>query len=612
MLIIKIPAQMIRCARMGRLRGFLLGCLLTVFITGCMQPPGVRALLKGEHLVSKGRYKEAIEPLRTATTILTTNATAWNYLGLAYHHSGRTEEAKNAYLKALMLNRDLAEAQYNLGELFFAQGRLDLARNHFLVFASLRPSSVPGLLRLSAVQLRLRDFAGAEKSANDALRYTPQNPEALTALGLVQVYRGRPADALRSFDRALQSNPNHGPALLNSAIVLQQQMLDRPGALRRYRQYLSLKPTPANAAVVQALIRELEREPARSQAQPPPTASVVNPSPPVAASTNPVPARLAATNSLVASAPLTQPPKPRTETNQSTAPPLPKKTIASVQPPVAPLEVVRLRDEPEIKPANDQPAPRINPPEVTSIKPSSDSQSTSASLLAKQPELVARRKLLSRLNPLRLLGRDAEKKLPPPKMIATIDEGASQSTVTPAPQAQSQPRKYPRYKYPSLSKPVPGNRAEAQPFFLSAHAAQQDGRLSDAIAAYREALKQDPTLFEAEYNIGIALEGTGDAPGALAAYERALVLKPDSPDARYNLALSLKQQNYPIDAANELERILKVNPQETRAHLALANLYAQELANKGKAREHYLRVLEIDPNHPQAGVIQYWLSDNSR
>lgn len=597
---------------MGRLRGFLLGCLLMVSIAGCMQPPGVRALLKGESLVSKGRYKEAIEPLRTATTILTTNATAWNYLGLAYHHSGRTEEAKNAYLKALMLNRDLAEAQYNLGELFFAQGRLDLARNHFLVFTSLRPNSVPGLLRLSAVQLRLRDFAGAEKSANDALRYTPQNAEALTALGLVQVYRGRPADALRSFDRALQSDPSHGPALLNSAIVLQQQMQDRPGALRRYKQYLSLKPTPANAAAVQALIRELEREPARSQAQPAPAASIVNPSPPVAASTNPVPARLAATNSLVAAAPLTQPPKPRTETNQSTAPPPIKKTVAPARPPVTPVEVVRLRDEPEIKPAVDQPAPRTSPPEVAAIKPASESQNTTAPLLAKRPEPVPKRKLLSRLNPLNLLGRDAEKKLPPPKMIATVDERSSQSAVTPTPPAQSQPRSYPRYKYPSLSKPAPGNRAEAQPFFLSAHTAQQDGRLSDAIAGYREALKLDPTLFEAEYNIGVALEGTGDAQGALAAYERALLLKPDSPDARYNLALSLKQQNYPIDAAKELEKILKTNPQETRAHLALANLYAQELANKAKAREHYLRVLELDPNHPQAGVIQYWLSDSSR
>jgi tetratricopeptide (TPR) repeat protein len=614
MLIIKNPAQMIRCARMGRLRGFLFGCFLAVLITGCTQPPGVRALLKGERLVGKGHYKEAIEPLRTATGILSTNATAWNYLGLAYHHTGRTEEAKNAYAKALMLDRDLAEAQYNLGELFFAQGRLDLARNHFLVFVSLRPNSAPGLLRLSAVQLRLRDLAGAEKSASDALRYNPQNPDALTALGLVQVYRGRAAEAIRSFDRALQSNPNHGPALLNSAIVLQQQLQDRPAALRRYKQYLGLKPTPSNAAAVQALIRDLEREPARAQPQPPPAASIANPSPPVATATNLSPPRMTATNSnLVAVAPLTQPPKPRIETNQSTAPPPPsRKTVTPSQQPAAPIEVVRLREEPEIKPAIDQPAPRTVSSPTSLTNPPSDSQEASAPLLAKRPQPAPKRTLLSRLNPLNLLGRDAEKKVPTPKMIATVDDGISQSPVATNNAAPTPPRKYARYKYLSPRKPSPGSRAEAQPLFLSAHTAQQDGRVADAVSGYREALKNDPTLFEAEYNLGIALEGIGDFKGALATYERALALRPDSPDARYNLALALKQENYPVDAAKELERMLKANPQETRAHLALANLYAQELANKSKARQHYLRVLELDPHHPQAGVIQYWLADSSR
>ena len=72
----------------------------------------------------------------------------------------------------------------------------------------------------------------------------------------------------------------------------------------------------------------------------------------------------------------------------------------------------------------------------------------------------------------------------------------------------------------------------------------------------------------------------------------------------------LKQANYSVDAVNELERIVTAFPNETRAHLALGNLYAQQLRQPAKARQHYLRVLEVEPRHPQATVIRYWLAEH--
>jgi hypothetical protein len=47
-----------------------------------------------------------------------------------------------------------------------------------------------------------------------------------------------------------------------------------------------------------------------------------------------------------------------------------------------------------------------------------------------------------------------------------------------------------------------------------------------------------------------------------------------------------------------------------RAHFALANLYSQQLGQPGKARAHYLRLLELDPQHPQATAVRYWLEAN--
>ena len=97
---------------------------------------------------------------------------------------------------------------------------------------------------------------------------------------------------------------------------------------------------------------------------------------------------------------------------------------------------------------------------------------------------------------------------------------------------------------------------------------------------------------------------------ALAACEYALAIRPDSVDARYNFALVLTAANCPQDAAAELEKILAASPNEARAHLALGNLCAQQLQDPFKAREHYQKFLELDPRHPQATSVRYWLVAN--
>src|SRR5438067_571149 len=91
-------------------------CLATaslIVASGCT-PPGPRAVLQGKKLIEQGKYPQAIVKLRTATSLLATNAPAWNYLGLACHYGGQVEEAERCYRRALVLNRDLTEAHYNL------------------------------------------------------------------------------------------------------------------------------------------------------------------------------------------------------------------------------------------------------------------------------------------------------------------------------------------------------------------------------------------------------------------------------------------------------------------------------------------------------------------
>jgi tetratricopeptide (TPR) repeat protein len=167
-----------------------------------------------------------------------------------------------------------------------------------------------------------------------------------------------------------------------------------------------------------------------------------------------------------------------------------------------------------------------------------------------------------------------------------------------------------RYTYLSPAKPQLGNRPEAERLFAQAVQAEQAHRLPEAMQDYRLATRQDPSLYEAQYNLGRTATADGNLGLALMAYEYALAIQPASPDARYNFALVLRQANYLTDAVNELEKVLVTYPNDARAHVALGNLYAQQMRKPAKARQHYMKVLELDPQSPQAGAIRYWLTAN--
>src|ERR1700722_14057820 len=145
---------------------------------GCT-PSGPRALLEGKRQMEKGQYPAAIEKFKIATSLMSTNAQAWNYLGLAYHHGGEPASAIDAYERALRINRDLLVAHYNLGCALLEQNKLDAAKNELTAFNLQQHNSTDGCLKLGTVQLRLRELAAAEKSFGDALRLSPQNAEAL-------------------------------------------------------------------------------------------------------------------------------------------------------------------------------------------------------------------------------------------------------------------------------------------------------------------------------------------------------------------------------------------------------------------------------------------------
>lgn len=84
-----------------------------------------------------------------------------------------------------------------------------------------------------------------------------------------------------------------------------------------------------------------------------------------------------------------------------------------------------------------------------------------------------------------------------------------------------------------------------------ATAAYQEGRWSDAIAAYEAILATGRTAPELQYNLGNAWFKAGEPARAILCYERALKLDPSYDDARYNLEFAREQTQDRIDVVPE-------------------------------------------------------------
>jgi tetratricopeptide (TPR) repeat protein len=555
---------------------FLLFLALAVFISGCA-PPGPRALLAGKKLLERGDYGGAVAQLKTATMLLATNAPAWNYYGVALQHAGQPADAVLAYQNALKFDRDLVEAHYNLGCLWLEQNKPDAARTEFTAYTLRRNNAPEGWLKLGAAQLKLHDLLPAEKSFSTALSLNQNNAEALNGLGLARVERGRAQDAAQFFSAAVQFHPQYAPALLNLATVNRQYLRDDAQALKNYRAYLALAPRPADWDAVNDLVNSLDQPALVAAVKAPPAREngTAVPAKPNAGEAKP-PANAAAHPVLA--------PKMQQGGKNAPAPPRPgTATVVTVQP------------EPAIVATPNAPVPETPVQPATAGKPGVLHRPNPAHLFV-SPR-ASQNYTGTGVTPL-TPNNSGPAPATPPAAAAPV------KLVPPAPPA------FPRYLYLSPPAPKAGDRKAAARAFDAAQKFEQKPDLTQAMNLYRKAAELDPAWFEAQYNYAVLAYRLRDFNHSLPACETALALQPDSADARYNFALALKSAGYAPDAVNELKKIVAANPDEARAQLALGNLYAEQMRDPARARQHYLKWLELDPQNPQATNIRFWLSAN--
>jgi tetratricopeptide (TPR) repeat protein len=128
------------------------------------------------------------------------------------------------------------------------------------------------------------------------------------------------------------------------------------------------------------------------------------------------------------------------------------------------------------------------------------------------------------------------------------------------------------------------------------------GRLTDAIAEYREAVRIDPGRADAHDNLGNALSAMpGGLAEAIVEYRAALRTDPGQAVIHNDLANALaRTPEHLPDAIDEYRAALGIDPRNAEVHYNLANALAAIPARLPEAIAEYRAALEIQPDHADA------------
>ncbi|MDA3940406.1 MAG: tetratricopeptide repeat protein [Spirochaetia bacterium] len=121
--------------------------------------------------------------------------------------------------------------------------------------------------------------------------------------------------------------------------------------------------------------------------------------------------------------------------------------------------------------------------------------------------------------------------------------------------------------------------------------------------SYRMAIELNPEDVKYWQNLSVLLAGLNRADEAVIVLKDGIDVHPDSDDLRYNLALQYKKAGDRAAAQEELEKVISLNPQYVKAWLILGDIQSDN-KNHRAAAQSYLNAVNLDP---EDGYSKYQL-----
>jgi tetratricopeptide (TPR) repeat protein len=149
--------------------------------------------------------------------------------------------------------------------------------------------------------------------------------------------------------------------------------------------------------------------------------------------------------------------------------------------------------------------------------------------------------------------------------------------------------------------------------YIDALLAADRGDMNAAIAGFREAVHQDPTLFGAWQDLGLAFIKLGRWNEAVETFAELSKRQTDSVEVAYFYALSLYNSGRATDAEREARRALRLDAGASAAHTLLGIILAARGGADAEAAEALSQAVALDPTsfdaHFYLGRVEYALHD---
>jgi len=204
-------------------------------------------LRAGFQLSAQKNYPAAVVAFRRVLAENPKMVDAWEFLGRSLQHTGKTEEALEAFKQGLKVSNGSPEIAVAAASLFFDLNRLDDAEVHAKMAMTAHPSFVHGLLANIAVQRKQLDVA--EREAREAM--TDQSLRVGPMITLAEVLHAKhdeagALDMVRRAQEAYDQREAKDPDLIRGLNLIHGKILadqgDAAGAEAAFKKEIELFP----------------------------------------------------------------------------------------------------------------------------------------------------------------------------------------------------------------------------------------------------------------------------------------------------------------------------------------------------------------------------------
>jgi choline-sulfatase len=225
--------------------------------------PILQGLDRATDLMNEGDFAAAVPVLRSLVRQDPTNPLIYQNLGLCLQEVGNFREALSVYESAVQNGADTDRTYAEIGEirirLVGPEAGIDALRRS----AEINPRNLDNLSNLANAYLETGQLDEAESAVHAIFAQNENHAVGHNLEGLIHIQRRQLQRARRSFERAVEINPDLVEPYMNLGI-LAQMAGDDPTAIRYFNAFLERARDPQYAELVprvEQAVRELQARP---------------------------------------------------------------------------------------------------------------------------------------------------------------------------------------------------------------------------------------------------------------------------------------------------------------------------------------------------------------